>query len=144
MQNDATHRIINYLMLSVFILLNFYIGLEYDFRLIVIFIIAYILGTEVFSPDLDTNSKPSQRLGILSYPIRILSRHRGLGHNILIGWLLKVLYLVLIGIIIYIVADKIGYNLYWILNYIDAKIIGAILIGLFLSNAMHIIADNII
>lgn len=148
MPNDATHRIINYLMLSGFIVLYFYISFEYDFKIVIVFIGAYILGTEVFSPDLDTYSKPYQRLGILSYPIKKLSKHRGLGHNMFIGWLLKALYLALICGIIFsillLVAYKFGYDVYWIIDYIDIKIIGALLTGLFLSNAVHIMADKII
>jgi len=142
MPNDATHRIVNYLVLSIFIVINFYIGLEKDYTIIIIFMGSYVLGTEIFSPDLDTDSKPGQRLGILSFPIRKLSRHRGLGHNIFIGWLLKALYILLILTIIGIIILTLGYNIYWILDYIDIKIIGAFLIGLFLSNGMHIIIDR--
>jgi len=64
MPNDSTHRIVNYLALSIFILINFYIGLEPDFKIIIIFIGSYVLGTEIFTPDLDTGSKPGQRLGL--------------------------------------------------------------------------------
>lgn len=156
MPNDATHRIINYLALSIFIVINFYIGLENNYFIIIIFMGSYILGTEILSPDLDTDSKPGQRLGILSFPIRKLSRHRGLGHNIFIGWLLKAIYilliLVIIGIILLMLAINskvlpinskvLPYDIYKILDYIDIKIIGAFLIGLFLSNGMHIIIDK--
>mgnify|MGYP003393587367 CR=1 FL=1 len=143
MPNDTTHRIVNYLVLSVFIVINFYIGLEKDYTVIIIFMGSYVLGTEIFTPDLDIDSKPGQRLGILSFPIRKLSKHRGLGHNIFIGWLLKALYVLLILALIYIIILTLGYNIYWILNYIDIKIIGAFLTGLFLSNGMHIIIDEI-
>ena len=68
--------------------------------------------------------------------------HRGLGHNIFIGWLLKALYILLILIIICIIILALGYNIYTILDYIDIKIIGAFLIGLFLSNGVHIITDK--
>lgn len=144
MPNDTTHRIINYLTLSMFIVSNFYFDFEQDYKLIMIFIGSYVLGTEVLSPDLDTRSKPGDRLNFLSYPIRKLSTHRGLGHNILIGWLLRVLYLILIGAIILIMTNALGYNLYWILALIDKKIVLAFLIGMFLSNAIHIVADNIL
>lgn len=70
--------------------------------------------------------------------------NRGLGHNIFIGWLLKTLYLALIGAIILATIDILGYSLYWILIYIDKRSISAFLIGLFLSNAVHIMADNIL
>lgn len=144
MPNDATHRIVNYLALSIFIVINFYIGLEKDFKIITIFMGSYILGTEIFTPDLDIDSKPGQRLGILSFPIRKLSKHRGLGHNIFIGWLLKVLYILFILMIIGMIILTLGYNIYWILDYIDIKIIGAFLIGLFLSSGTHIIIDKMV
>jgi uncharacterized metal-binding protein len=86
MPNDATHRIVNYIALSIFLIINFYIGLEQDFKIIIIFMVSYVLGTEIFTPDLDTDSKPGQRLGILSYPIRKLSKHRGLGQYLLDGF----------------------------------------------------------
>ena len=143
MPNDATHRIINYLALSIFLIINFYIGTEKDFKIIAIFMGSYVLGTEIFSPDLDTDSKPGQRLGILSYPIRKLSKHRGLGHNIFIGWLLKALYILFIFMVIGIIILTIGYDIHMIIDYINIKIIGAFLIGLFLSNGMHIIIDEI-
>jgi uncharacterized metal-binding protein len=143
MPNDATHRIINYLALSIFLVINFYFGLEKDYEIIIIFMGSYVLGTEIFTPDLDTDSKAGQRLGILSFPIRKLSRHRGLGHNIFIGWFLKAVYILLVLIIICIIILTLGYNIYWILDYIDIKIIGAFLTGLFLSSGVHIIIDKI-
>lgn len=143
MPNDATHRIINYLALSIFLVVNFYFGLEKDYEIIIIFMVSYVLGTEIFTPDLDIDSKPGQRLGILSFPIRKLSIHRGLGHNIFIGWFLKAVYILLMLIIIGIIILTLGYNIYWILDYIDIKIIGAFLTGLFLSSGVHIIIDKI-
>lgn len=143
MPNDATHRIVNYIALSIFIVINFYFSLEQDFKIIIIFMGSYVLGTEIFTPDLDIDSKPGQRLGILSFPIRKLSKHRGLGHNIFIGWLLKTLYILFILMIIGMIILTLGYNIYWILDYIDIKIIGAFLIGLFLSSGVHIIIDEI-
>lgn len=147
MPNDAVHRIVNYLMLSVLIVVNFYINYELDYILIIIFMTSYILGTEAFSPDLDTYSKPAKRLGILSYPIRKTSRHRGLGHNIFIGWLLKALYLSLIfafitGAIL-LIAYKLGYDIYWIIDLITIKIVETFFMGLFFSNAIHILTDKI-
>lgn len=143
MPNDSTHRIINYLALSIIIVINFYINLEQDFKIIIIFMGSYILGTEIFTPDLDIDSKPGHRLGILSFPIRKLSKHRGLGHNIFIGWFLKAIYILLIYAILILILSILGYNTHNILAYIDIKNIRAFLIGLFLSNAIHIIADKI-
>lgn len=144
MPKDATHRVINYLMLSVFIVVNFYFNIERDFGIIIIFMITYILGTELFSPDLDIMSKPAKRLGILSYPIRKLSKHRGMGHNILFGWLLKFLYICTIISIILFGTDKLGYNFYWILDYVREEMILSSLAGLLLSNAVHIMTDKIL
>jgi len=143
MPKDSTHRIINYLILSVFILLNFFFNLEHDFTIIIVFMIAYVIGSEFLSPDLDTNSRPSQRLGILSYPIRKLSKHRGLSHNILIGWSLKVLYILIIIVAILIVIDKAGLSSYIPKIQISNEMIYASLLGIFLSNLIHIITDRI-
>lgn len=144
MPNDATHRVINYLTLSVLIVANFYFNIEHDFKIIIIFMIAYVSGTELFSPDLDIWSKPSKRLGILSYPIRKLSKHRGMGHSILFGWLLKVLYICLVVSIILFGVNKLGYDFYWILDCIHEEMILPLLVGLLLSNAVHIMTDKIL
>lgn len=144
MPNDTTHRVINYLMLSVFLVANFYFNIENDFKMIIIFMITYVLGTELFSPDLDTWSKPCKRLGILSYPIRKLSKHRGMGHNILFGWLLKVVYICIIVSLVLFGANKLGYDFYWILGYINKEMILSLLAGLLISNAVHIITDEIL
>ena len=130
-------------MLSIFLVANFYFSLEKDYKIIIIFIGTYVLGTEIFTPDLDTDSKPGQRLGILSYPIKKLSKHRGWGHNIFIGWLLKAIYILFIFIVIYYFMLILGYNIRWILDYINIKMIYAFLTGLFLSNAVHIVADKL-
>lgn len=135
-------------MLSMFLLANSYINLENNFIIIMIFVGTYVLGTEIFTPDLDIDSKPGQRLGILSYPIRKLSKHRGLGHNIFIGWLLKTVYILLIilciWMVIYCVMLNLGleYNISWL--DINIKMIYAFLIGLFLSNAVHIMTDKLL
>jgi uncharacterized metal-binding protein len=142
--NDATHRVINYLALSVLIVANFYFNIEHDFKIIIIFMIAYVLGTELFSPDLDIWSKPGKRLGILSYPIRKLSKHRGIGHSILFGWLLKVLYICLVVSIILFGVNKLGYDFYWMLDYIHEEMTLPLLVGLLLSNAAHIMTDKIL
>jgi len=142
--NDSTHRIINYLTLSVFVVANFYFNVEHDFKIIVVFMITYVLGTELFSPDLDTLSKPGKRLGVLSYPIRKLSKHRGMGHNILFGWLLRLLYICMIASFALFGANKLGYDFCWILNSIHEDMILPIMAGLLMSNAVHIVADKIL
>jgi uncharacterized metal-binding protein len=144
MPGYSFHRIINYLMLSMFIVASFYFNIEHDLKIILIFTITYVLGTELFSPDLDTLSKPGKRLGILSYPIRKLSKHRGMGHNILFGWLLKLLYICVIMSLMLFVTNKFGYDFFWILHYIRTETIMLILAGLFLSNAVHIMTDKIL
>lgn len=144
MPNDATHRVINYLMLSVFIVANFYFNIENDFKIIAIFMVTYVIGTELLSPDLDTLSKPGKRLGILSYPIRKLSKHRGMGHSILFGWLLKLLYICIMISVVLFVTKEFGYDFYWVLYYISEEMVVSLLVGLLLSNAVHIISDKIL
>jgi len=143
MPKDSTHRIINYLLLSVFIVANFYFKVTSNFTEIIVFMIAYVIGSEYLSPDIDTNSGPARRLGILSYPIRKLSKHRGWGHSILIGWALKVLYILLIIVIISFIIDKVGLSSYIPQVKISNEVIYVSLFGLFLSNLVHIVLDRI-
>lgn len=150
MPNFATHRKINYIMLFLFLFLYFYYGLKQDYKQIVVnirtifvFLVSYILGTELFSPDLDTNSIPSKKLGFIYRPMRWLYPHRGKLHNIFLGWIIQIIYLAVIIAIIYVIADKIDHNLYMIINYIELKDVIAFSIGLFLSDATHILADKI-
>ena len=150
MPNFATHRKINYIMLFLFLFLYFYYGLKQDYKQIVVnirtifvFLVSYVLGTELFSPDLDTNSIPSKKLGFIYRPMRWLYPHRGKLHNIFLGWIIQIVYLVVILVIIFIIADKVGHNLYWIASYVEFKDIAAFLAGLFLSDAIHILADKI-
>lgn len=131
-------------MLSVFLVANFYFNIENDFKIIVIFMVTYVLGTELFSPDLDTLSKPGKRLGILSYPIRKLSKHRGMGHSILFGWLLRILYICIIVSIILFGVNKFEYDFYWVLGCIHVEEIMSLFVGLFMSNAVHIVTDKIL
>lgn len=138
-------------MLFLFLFLYFYYGLKQDYnqiivnlRTIFVFLISYILGTELFSPDLDTNSIPSKKLGFIYRPMRWLyAPHRGKLHNIFLGWIIQVLYLALIIALLFVIADKIGHSLYWIMNYVKTNDVVAFLVGLFLSDAIHILADKI-
>ena len=143
MPNDSTHRIINYLLLSVFVVANFYFGITSNFTDIAVFMVVYVIGTEYLNPDLDTNSSPARRLGILSYPIRKLSKHRGHGHSIFIGWALKVLYVVVIITIIAFVIDWLNLSSYIPSVKISNEVIYVSLFSLFLSNLVHIVADRI-
>lgn len=157
MPNFSTHRIINYITLFLFLFIYFYtitegkldineilVNFEQYYRQILIFIASYILGTELLSPDLDINSIPSKRLGIIYLPIRWLyGPHRGKLHSLFIGWIAQVFYLVLIGTIIWFILGKFGYNLE-VFKYIDTDDIIDFLLGLFLSDGVHIITDKII
>lgn len=85
-----------------------------------------------------------------------MTRHRGIGHNIFVGWLLKAIYIFVICVsmlsLILIIMREFGYGMYVpsgnaIFEEMISRNVGmivAFLAGLFLSNAVHIIADKIL
>ncbi len=77
--------------------------------------LAFLLGGLWLSPDLDTQSKPLQRWGILKWlwwPYRKLIRHRSLfSHGPIIGTGLRLAYLFLLIELILLAIKFLGFNI---------------------------------
>jgi len=149
MPNFKTHQYINYITLIIIsIILYYFHQINYLFP---VFIIGYIIGTNYITPDLDVNSKPSNYK--LWYIYKKFSKHRGKTHSLFYGFLLPILYLIIILItFVYVIGLVVNDNnllFKFIENskeliysyYIYIIIFFA---GLGTANGIHIILDKIV
>ncbi len=149
MPSGKTHEIINITVLVVILAGLYYfstwqkneIVTKYlDTYTILAFSASYIFATFFLSPDLDTKSRPYKRwkiLKILWWPYRIMFKHRGYSHNIVLGPLSIILNLVLIAVVIILIT---GVEV----KDIPLKLAVAIIVGIVLSIDVHIIADSLV
>lgn len=149
MPSGKTHEIINITVLMVILAGLYYfstwqkneIVTKYlDIYTILAFSASYIFATFFLSPDLDTKSRPYKRwkiLKILWWPYRIMFKHRGYSHNIVLGPLSIILNLVLIAVVIILFT---GVEV----KDIPLKLAVAIIVGIVLSIDVHIIADSLV
>jgi len=96
MPNGETHKLINFVVgAGASTYLYFVTGIA--FPILAYNILDYLIGTLVLNPDLDTNSRPRNKFGILGFIWRPFS-HRGVLHN-------PLLYLIIMGIFHYFNKD---------------------------------------
>jgi uncharacterized metal-binding protein len=108
-----------------------------------LFMIAYIIATCLFSPDLDTKSKTYMRWGKLSFIwllYRKLTKHRGVSHKHLIGTVTKMIYLgfILSPIIVaYLLIPDVpfSFSAHW-------EYVLTCFIGILVADSMHILYDK--
>ena len=149
MPSGKTHEIINITVLMVILAGLYYfstwqkneIVTKYlDIYTILAFSASYLFATFFLSPDLDTKSRPYKRwkiLRILWWPYRIMFKHRGYSHNIVLGPLSIILNLVMIAVVIILIT---GVEV----KDIPLKLAVAIIVGIVLSIDVHIIADSLV
>jgi uncharacterized metal-binding protein len=119
---------------------NAVIGSYLDTHTILVFSLAYLFATFFLSPDLDTQSRPYKRwrmFRILWWPYRIIFKHRGFSHNLILGPLSIMMNLALITIPLLLLA---GVEL----QNIPPGFILAAIMGIVLSMEIHIISDRLI
>ncbi|MHC1754472.1 MAG: DUF2227 family putative metal-binding protein [Methanosarcina sp.] len=111
-----------------------------EFDTTAIFSFALIFGTYYLSPDLDIQSEPFKRWGILKYiwwPYQKIFKHRGKLHHPLSG---PIIIISTIGL--FIIAPVVTLFNFDITN-IPAKYIISLLTGIIISIETHIITDII-
>jgi uncharacterized metal-binding protein len=117
----------------------------FNVPVMIVLSIGFILGTEFITPDLDGESTPTERLGLLWLPYRIIRKHRGVSHNYMIGFIERIVYLfVLVSVIILLV--KTDAYISFIKFIIDPAIIAILLVmivGIAIANGLHIFLDKI-
>ncbi len=119
---------------------NAVIGSYLDTYTILVFSLAYLFATFFLSPDLDTQSRSYKRwrmFRILWWPYRIIFKHRGFSHNLILGPLSIMMNLALITIPLLLLA---GVEL----QNIPPGFILAAIMGIVLSMEIHIISDRLI
>jgi uncharacterized metal-binding protein len=144
MSSFQTHRIFNYLLFIIGCLILNYIDL-FNIYVMIVFGIGFILGTEFVTPDLDGESTPSQRLGILWLPYRIIRKHRGVSHNYLLGFIERIVYLfVLISAIILLIKRDVYISfIKFIIDPAIMAVLFVMIVGIAIANGLHIFLDGV-
>ncbi|WP_440952004.1 DUF2227 family putative metal-binding protein [Methanococcoides sp. FTZ1] len=105
-----------------------------------LFFLSYLFATFFLSPDLDIESRPYKRWGLLRciwWPYKVIFKHRGFSHNPLLGPLSIVINLALI---IALVILLIGFDL----DRIPLRFIAVAMAGMVLSMEVHIVSDFLV
>jgi uncharacterized metal-binding protein len=144
MSSFKTHRRFNYLLFIIGCLVLNHFNM-FNIYIMIVFGIGFILGTEFITPDLDGESTPTERLGILWLPYRIIRKHRGVSHNYLRGFIERILYLfVLVSVIILLIkTDAYISFLKFIIDPAIMAVLLVIIAGIAIANGMHIFLDKI-
>ncbi|WP_406657288.1 metal-binding protein [Methanolobus sp. ZRKC2] len=149
MPDGKTHEMINAAVLMVAISVLTYLATlrgpvafasYLNTYTILVFAVAYLFATFFLSPDLDINSKPYRRWGIfkiLWWPYKVIFKHRGFSHNLILGPLSIVVNLALIVVPLLLLAGVKMQNLP--IDYVLAAIAGMVL-----SMEVHIISDSFV
>jgi uncharacterized metal-binding protein len=112
--------------------------------------LGFYFGTSWISPDLDINSKPTNKHGwiwkLLWYPYRAFSKHRGRSHTVVQGFVIRIAYIAIIfATVLYAFVP-----MWWVSK--ELQIVGAtftivllslFLLGIAIANAGHILLDRI-
>ncbi len=146
MPGGKTHELINITALVSILTVVYYLSTwpetgafarHPDIKVIA-FSVSYIFATFYLSQDLDTKSRPYKRwkmLRILWWPYRIIFKHRGFSHNMILGPLTILLYLTVI-VLALLLLSGVG------LQNIPIRIVIAATTGIVLSVEIHIISDR--
>ena len=159
MPGDETH--VKWAQYAAFVGSIVMYGIGIDLLSIICMAGIFMFGTKYVSPDLDIDSTPYQRWGILKvlfYPCVKLLKHRKLSHNLLVGPIIVVSYFSSIMLILCMVLNR-----FWLpvvepmidraqemltqimtlnLNHDNAVVIGVVLACLLAAAEWHIIIDT--
>lgn len=149
MPDSKTHDAINIgIMLTILAGLSFLairdihpLAAKYlDIYTILLFSFSYLFGTFFLSPDLDIESTPYKRWGLLRFfwwPYKVIFKHRGFSHNPILGPLSIVANL---AIIVALLLLLVGVDL----HTIPLKFILVAILGMVLSMEIHIASDFLV
>ena len=116
----------------------------------VVFVLAYLFGTFLLSPDMDlARSHPMSNWGLLRFvwrPYALLFKHRGISHVPIVGTLTRVLYLLAMVYILSAVGN-LCFDLGWRMSIRDLRRVDWTgvtwaLCGLFLPDLFHLLVDR--
>lgn len=147
MPSGDTHTKINLIMLPILAIGLISYGLT-TWLFLLWFCGGFVIGTYFLSPDLDTDSSPYRKWGVLRgiwYPYKVMMPHRSvLTHTFIIGDLIRLSYLgIVLSPVLYIVNE----------NVLDGKLVQFMMQhrlelsmavgGVIAASALHIIADTL-
>lgn len=140
MPNGKTHDTITFITAPIVG------GISYCFikeiQTTAIFLGLYLFSSLMFNGDLDTNSRPYNRWWLFKMiwiPYQLMFHHRSIfTHGIIIGTIVRVLYLSVIPITILLLKGN-----FQIFTTINVNVWLLILIGLESGSAIHTVSDKI-
>jgi uncharacterized metal-binding protein len=140
MPNGKTHDRITFVTAPIIGGVSYWI--TKDVKITSIILSLYLFASLMFNGDLDTNSRPYNRWFIFKMiwiPYQLMFTHRSVfTHGLIIGTVVRLLYLSLIPIIILLFKGNLQ-----IITSIDLNILLLTFIGLELGSAVHTISDKI-
>ena len=109
------------------------------------FALSYTCASLLLSPDLDlARSAPARRWGpmrLLWAPYALLFRHRGLSHSLFWGPLTRLLYLGVLGLLIFLPLH--GWLGIPFPQAFPAQVLVPVLAGVYLSHLLHVGLDGV-
>ena len=140
MPNGKTHDKITFVIAPVVAGISYLI--TKDIKTTIIIFGCYLFASLMFNGDLDTNSRPYNRWWLFKMiwiPYQLMFTHRNIfTHGLIIGTIVRLLYLGLIPIIILLVKGNLQ-----LITSIDLSMLLLIFIGLESGSAVHTISDKI-
>lgn len=138
------HRLFNYAILIAIIILLYVRDISIiNLKQVAAFGVGYYTGTELLTPDMDTDSTAIKKWGklkIFVLPYKWMFVHRKSSHNIIYGAIVRIMYIGLIILVIYyflfksLPSDTIFSSVY----------IFIFLVGIIIANALHILLDTLL
>jgi uncharacterized metal-binding protein len=135
-----------------------YLGPQYQWHGLLLFGLAYLFSSLMFSPDLDLRHNSSRSnwgvLGFVWIPYTKIFKHRGMSHSLVLGTFTRLAYLGLVVTTVVFAVWAIERYLLGAEFYlpqiqkiqIDLFVyywLGILVFGLWLPNAIHIITDHV-
>lgn len=141
MAKTKTHDFISLILLPVIMIFTYQIINNYIITGIIV--ISYLFSSFMFNGDLDMHSKPYNRwyfLKMIWIPYQLIFKHRSIfTHGILIGTIIRLIYLGTLPSIYLLIENKFIY----VICSLDPNIALPIFIGLELGSMVHTILDKI-
>lgn len=139
MPNGKTHDKITIVTAPIVLGVSYYF--TNNIETIGIIFLTYLFSSFMFNGDLDTNSRPYNRWWLFKMiwiPYQLMFHHRSVfTHGIIIGTVVRLLYLCIIPLSIYYFQTG---NIY-INEVVDLNLLLYVFIGLELGSAVHTISD---
>lgn len=140
MPNGKVHDRISFIFTPI--VLGVCLFMTDNYLHIILILVSFIFSSFMFNGDLDTNSRPYNRWWIFKMiwiPYQLMFHHRSIWtHGIIIGTIVRVLYIGIIPIGIFWFYYNID-----IIKFLDWNYLIPILIGLELGSSIHTISDQL-